>query len=410
MIVRVPSHPVATGARWITTVGDVCDRFGGSVQTGPFGSQLHASDYEAHGVPVVMPQDLHGGVIRRERIARVKPKHAIRLKQHVLRVGDVVFSRRGDVSRFAIVSETEDGWLCGTGSIRIRLNAPDVEVGYLRHYLHQEGVGNWLRHHAKGVTMPNLNTQVIRALPLVYPPVSEQRWIAEILDKADALRAKRRAALAQLEALKQFIFNDMFGDREAILNRWPMRKLGELLDFLTSGSRGWASHYSDSGDLFLRIQNVGRDQLLLDDVAFVRAPDTAEARRTRVQVGDVLLSITADLGRTAVVPDHLGRAFINQHLAILRTKAVVPRFLSGFLSSPSGQTQLAGRNRHGVKAGLNFDDIRSITVPMPPSNLQVAFVDRVRESERLLGAAQSSLRVLDALFASLQHRAFRGEL
>ena len=92
---------------------------------------------------------------------------------------------------------------------------------------------------------------------------------------------------------------------------WPLARLGTLLTFLTSGSRGWAAHYAAEGDLFLRIQNVGRNKLLLDDTAFVRAPDTAEARRTQVQAGDVLLSITADLGRTAVIPDDIGRAFIN---------------------------------------------------------------------------------------------------
>ena len=117
--------------------------------------------------------------------------------------------------------------------------------------------------------------------------------------------------------------------------------------------------------MFLRIQNVGRNKLLLDDTAFVRAPDTAEARRTQVQSGDVLLSITADLGRTAVIPKGIGRAFINQHLAILRLNDVDPHFVSAFLASPAGQVQIGGMNRQGVKAGLNFDNIRSILRPPP---------------------------------------------
>ena len=112
---------------------------------------------------------------------------------------------------------------------------------------------------------------------------------------------------------------------------------GEILDLPDRRSRGWAAHYSDCGALFLRIQNVRHDELLLADIAYVDAPDTAEAKRTRVEPGDVLLSITADLGRTAVVPDGIGTAYINQHLSILRTKALVPRFLSAYFASPAGQ-------------------------------------------------------------------------
>src|SRR5262249_55604125 len=136
---------------------------------------------------------------------------------------------------------------------------------------------------------------------------------------------------------------------------WPLARLGTLLTFLTSGSRGWAAHYAAEGDLFLRIQNVGRNKLLLDDTAFVRAPDTAEARPPKVGVVEVLLIIPADLAKTAVIPDDIGRAFINQHLAILRLNAVDPHFVSAFLASPAGQVQIGGMNRQGVKASLNFD-------------------------------------------------------
>jgi type I restriction enzyme S subunit len=186
--------------------------------------------------------------------------------------------------------------------------------------------------------------------------------------------------------------------------------LGDLLEFLTSGSRGWAKHYADEGDLFLRIQNVRRDELVLDDIAFVHAPDTAEAKRTLVREGDVLLSITADLGRTAAVPADLGRAFINQHLSILRVPSVVPRFLSAFLTSEAGQRQIVGRNRQAVKAGLNFDDIRSFTIPTPPKQLQVSFAERIAETDGVEASQNVHSRELDALFTSLQARAFAGEL
>jgi type I restriction enzyme S subunit len=263
---------------------------------------------------------------------------------------------------------------------------------------------------APATTVAIVSKSKFEELEIPLPPVSEQRRIAAILDKAAELRAKRRAALAQLDTASQALFQDLFGDHTTILTKWPVKKLGEILDFLTSGSRGWAAHYADSGALFLRIQNVRHDRLLLEDIAYVNAPDTAEAKRTRVVPGDVLLSITADLGRTAVIPEGIGTAFINQHLSILRTKALAPQFLSAYLASPVGQRQVSGRNRQAVKAGLNFDDIRSFIVPVPPIHLQKEFVRRVAAIEKLKTAHRASLLEMDALFASVQHRAFRGEL
>ncbi|MCE9588143.1 MAG: restriction endonuclease subunit S [Verrucomicrobia bacterium] len=282
---------------------------------------------------------------------------------------------------------------------------------YLYHWFASGKIQALLRSFGQKTTnISNLNFDRCLKLLIPLPPLEEQKRIAEVLDKAEEVRAKRRAALAQLDTLTQSIFLEMFGDPSSILEKWPTKKLGELLEFLTSGSRGWAEYYSESGDLFLRIQNVRRDHLLLDDIAFVKAPDTAEAKRTRVQTGDVLLSITADLGRTAVVPEGLGTAYINQHLSILRSKALVPRFLSAYFASPAGERQVFGRNRHAVKAGLNFDDIRSFLIPVPPIELQRKFANRVTTVKKLKSTQRASLVELDTLFASLQHRAFSGKL
>jgi type I restriction enzyme S subunit len=299
--------------------------------------------------------------------------------------------------------------ICSTDILPI-LPGPHLERRFLCYFLRQPSMVDYANSRSAGANLPRLSPSALAGFEIPLPPLAEQRRIAEVLDKAEALRAKRRTALAQLDSLTQSLFLDLFGDPTSIFQKWPTKKLGELLDFLTSGSRGWAEHYSESGDLFLRIQNVRRDQLLLDDVAYVKAPQTAEAKRTRVQPGDVLFSITADLGRTAVVPDGLGTAYINQHLSILRTKALVPRFLSAYFATPSGERQVFGKNRQAVKAGLNFDDIRSFLIPVPPLDLQREFARRVAAVEKLKTAQRAALAELDALFASLQHRAFRGEL
>jgi len=319
--------------------------------------------------------------------------------------GSVLLVTRTGVGKVA-VTETE---LCFSQDITAVIpESNKLDTGYLVHYLRTQKTH--FQKLARGATIKGITRNVVSDLSIPLPSLPEQRRIAVILDQADALRTKRREALVQLDSLTQSIFIEMFGDAQIIFNKWPTKKLGEILDFLTSGSRGWAEYYADSGALFLRIQNVCKDELKLDDVAFVNAPDSTEAKRTKVQEGDVLLSITADLGRTAVIPAGLGNAHINQHLSILRTSAVIPKYLSAFLTSPAGQREILGRDKHGVKAGLNFDDIRSFRIPMPPQLLQHDFCQKVETVEKQRVLHQQALIELDSLFASLQHRAFRGEL
>lgn len=261
------------------------------------------------------------------------------------------------------------------------------------------------------VTVKHLSAKALRDIRIPLPSLAEQRRIAAVFDRVDALRAKRAQAIALLDDLARSLFLDMFGSPVGILERWPNKKLGEVLTFLTSGSRGWAKYYTENPNaLFVRIQNVRGGELLLDDIAYVIPPDTKEAARTRVEPGDVLLSITADLGRVAVFPSGLGNAHINQHLAILRAPSLNSTFLAEFLSSPAGQRQVLGRNRQAVKAGLNFDDVRSLQIPVPPRGVQDEFDQRLREIRRIRALHTTYLAALDELFASIQQRAFAGKL
>jgi type I restriction enzyme S subunit len=122
------------------------------------------------------------------------------------------------------------------------------------------------------------------------------------------------------------------------------------------------------------------------------------------------LSITADLGRTAVIPYDIGEAYINQHLALLRTSHFNARFLSAALASPAGQAAIARKNRAAVKAGLNFDDIRSLEIINPPRSLQDEFQRRLSAAGWIQEKVSVQTSLFECLFTSLQQLAFRGEL
>lgn len=166
------------------TLGEVCTEGSGVIQTGPFGSQLHASDYVPTGVPVVMPVNIGDNRIKPGGIARVREEDAQRLRRHRLRIGDIVYSRRGDVERRALVCREEEGWLCGTGCLLVRPGG-HVNSAWLSYHLGTPEVRSWIVRHAVGATMPNLNTGILSAVPILVPPRDIQDAIAEMLGALD---------------------------------------------------------------------------------------------------------------------------------------------------------------------------------------------------------------------------------
>ena len=197
--------------RWeVMPLGEVCRRGGGNVQTGPFGSQLHASDYVSDGIPSVMPQNIGDNKILYTGIAKITREDAERLSKYRMREGDIVYSRRGDVERRALVRKTEDGWLCGTGCLRIRFGDEFVYPRYAAHYLGHPSVREWIVRHAHGATMPNLNTTILSELPFVLPPWSAQVLIGDAIEAYDRKLDLNRRINQTLEAMAQAIFQSWF--------------------------------------------------------------------------------------------------------------------------------------------------------------------------------------------------------
>lgn len=198
------------------SLGDVCEAGGGDVQTGPFGSQLHAADYVESGIPSIMPQNIGDNRIEVADIARITPVDAKRLSRYLVREGDIVYSRRGDVERRALVRQAEDGWLCGTGCLRVRLGKGPVDALYASFYLGHPTVRRWIVQHAIGATMPNLNTSIMSALPMLVPPLPEQKAIAHVLGTLDDKIELNRRMNRTLEEMARALFRAWFVDFEPV--------------------------------------------------------------------------------------------------------------------------------------------------------------------------------------------------
>lgn len=172
---------------------------------------------------------------------------------------------------------------------------------------------------------------------------------------------------------------------------WEVKRIGELEPFITSGSRGWAAYYSDRGSPFIRITNLSRTCIYpdLEDLRFVSlAANDSEAARTNLQVGDVLLSITADIGIVGYVDARVPTpAYINQHIALVRfdSRRISPKYVSYFLASEGPQRLFRALTDSGAKAGINLTTVQKIHLALPPTKAeQEAIAEALSDADALI--------------------------
>jgi type I restriction enzyme S subunit len=239
-------------------------------------------------------------------------------------------------------------------------------------------------------------------LEIPLPPLEEQRRIAEVLDKAEELRAKRRAALTQLDSLTQSLFLDLFGDAEGKLKRFPCGALDDFCSFL-SGFAWKADRFSKDpvGLPIIRIQNVDA----VRDSDFIYWPDEYQERFV-IHKGDLLLTLSGSFRIAEWSGPH---ALLNQRIVRIESKPGVERlWLLHAVRLLVAKIESLGR--HALVNNVALSDLKQLPLVHPPIDLQREFARRVAAVEKLKAAQRAALAELDALFASLQHRAFRGEI
>jgi type I restriction enzyme S subunit len=197
----------------VTPLGAVIANGGGFIQTGPFGSQLHAHEYLRHGVPTVMPQDINDGEIELDQIARVAEEKARRLSRHRMQSGDVLFARRGDLSKCAAIRTEHEGWLCGTGSLLVRPPAGYLSAPWLAAFYGHDLGQRQIVAAAVGSTMVNLNSSLLASLLLALPQRNEQDRIVMVLDAHRRRSTTAAAALGKLRSLKRGLTEDLLTGR-----------------------------------------------------------------------------------------------------------------------------------------------------------------------------------------------------
>jgi type I restriction enzyme S subunit len=389
----------------VSTLGVICQEGGGDIQTGPFGSQLHASDYVLSGIPSIMPANIKEGRVSEEGIARISEADATRLSKYLTKAGDIVYSRRGDVERCALIRKREEGWLCGTGCLRVRPGSGVVDPDFCSHFLSHPETKEWISRHAVGATMPNLNTQILSALPVLLPSLQEQKAIAHILGTLDDKIALNRKTNETLEAMAKALFKSWFVDFDPIRAKaegrptglpaeisdlfpdsfedselgeipsgWRVHPLSDIFS-IQGGSQPPAKTFVDfPGNGYVRLLQI-RDFLGDNHLTFV-----PESKNLRIVGEDDVLIGRYGSGSGKFMEDSLGRPLRGLsgaiNVAVVNTlprqknmiELIYCMVLSGWF-----YRQIVGGSSRAVQAGFRKEDLDLIPFPTPPNSILDAF-------------------------------------
>ena len=391
-------------------------------------------------MPVVMPTNIGDGGIAVEGIARIGQEDVERLQQHKLQLDDIVFSRRGDVTKNALVRAHEAGWLCGTGCLKVRLGDQSIaDAKYISYCLRQPDTKEWLIRHAVGATMPNLNTGILSAVPITLPPLLVQLAVAETLGALDDRITLLRETNATLEAIAQALFKSWFVDFDPVRAKAEGRQ-PEGMDAATAAlfpdsfeeselgvvPKGWrlntlAEAFEinpprklKKGDIapYLNMAGVGTQAHVVDGVV---AREMSSG--TKFINGDTLLArITPCLenGKTAYVDfldtDQVGWG--STEFVVLRPKMPLPPYHGYLLARHPAFRDYAIQSMSGTsgRQRIQNDVLGRYPVVAPTQEVADVFAGVVQSAQQKIAANQVQSQTLTQLRDTLVPRLISGQL
>jgi type I restriction enzyme S subunit len=329
--------------------------------------------------------------------------------------GDVLYIKDGATTGIAAVNNYDFPFSMLSSVALLRPDPKACDGRYLAAWLNSPKARAEHLGSMGGAAIKRLTLAKIKAFQIPLPSLPEQKRIAAILDAADALRAKRRESIEQLDSLIQATFLEMFGAPVTNPKGWKTVPLGDHTLKVGSGSTptGGDAAYKQEGIALIRSQNVHDGEFRLEGLAHIDDVQAAKLANVEVQADDVLLNITgASVARVCRAPGHVLPARVNQHVCIIRAASTLdPIFVEQYLLAPSMKRRLLGIGEAGAtRQAITKAQILRLDVFFAPMALQQRFASIVESIEQQKARLKAHLAELDTLFASLQSRAFNGEL
>jgi len=310
-------------------------------------------------------------------------------------------------------------YILAQGAYGFQVDRSRLHPAYLVWLSNYEPFRLYMKRHAVGSTQIHIRTPIFQDLEISLPPIAQQRRIAEILDRADAIRRKRQEAIRLTEELLRSAFLEMFGDPVTNPKGWTS---GTILNVVTNpsdmrcgpfGTQLKAEEIVSEGIPLIGIENVKGGKFQSAISKHITSSKAKELAAFDVQAGDVLVTRMGTIGHACVVPQDLGEARISYHLFRIRSNPdkCLPGFLASTITWSGTFLRQLERLSHGaIMAGLKTADLKEVRFLIPPIKLQNQYLEVVADTERLLEKQKQRLMNDDNLFDSLLQRAFRGEL
>jgi type I restriction enzyme, S subunit len=361
-----------------TTLGALVASSGGVLQTGPFGSQLHAGDYTVEGTPLVMPVNLGDNQITVIGICRIGDDDARRMRKHALREGDIIFGRRGDVGRRSLVRREHAGWICGSGCLVARFgpNREHVNPAYVAHYVGSRPARRWLEDNAVGGTMANLNTKILAALPVRLPGRAEQDRVVAALDDMQALVDVLERMVAKKLAIKRGLMQQLLTGKTRLPGftaLWHETALGEIARIKTGSRNNQDKDLSGVYPFFVRSATVERINTYSYDCEAILVPGEGG-------IGSIFHYIN-------------GKFEVHQRVYKISdfTNSANGRFVYYFISHFFGSHAMENTMKAAVDS-LRLPTFKSFRLRLPDIAEQRAIVATLDESENELALLSARLR------------------
>ena len=374
-----------------------------AIQTGPFGSQLHQSDYSDEGTPVVMPKDIVCGKIDVSSIARVENHHVERLSRHKINEGDILYARRGDVGKCAYTDKSQTGWLCGTGCLRVTIDNAKAMPEFVFFQLQKKDTIGWVEKHAIGATMLNLNTSILSDVPIELPSLSTQQRIAVILSRYDSLIENYQKQIKLLEEAAQRLYKEWFVDL-----RFPGYENTKIIDGVPEG---WEKKCVDSVYSIKYGKNLSTKLITADGNYPVYGANGVIGYYDKANCNEQVVLITSrGNGSGDVLMTYHKDAFITNNSFI-----VIPLNEYDYCQLPFTYQFLKNANFRSVRTGaaqpqLTNQSIHTVDVILPQKELIIEYCKRIQRSNDVGVHLRNQIRLLTEARDRLLPKLMSGEI
>ncbi len=394
----------------IMKIKDVCTISGGYA--------FKSTHFTDEGIAIIRIGDIYDNKVNISSGTAFIREYDEKLSKFIIKKGDILIALSGATTgKFGMFNENKPALL----NQRVAKISPNKQINNRYLYYYMNKLQDIIYSKALGCAQPNISPTEIGEIEIYVPKILEQEKIVEILDISKALIDKRKYQIEYLDKLVKSRFIEMFGDPINNPMGWEVKNLNDISTKILSGNtpKGGSQVYVDEGILFLRSQNVWKNRLELDDVAYIDQETHTKMSKSSLKNRDILMTKTgrintenSSLGRAAMYLGEDDSANINGHVYLIRLKEeIINEFVLFILTTDEYREYIRRVCVGGIdKRQINKEHLEEFPIIFPPTELQIQFVDFIKQVDKLKFEMKKSLRELEDNFNSLMQKAFKGEL